>query len=157
MYSWNVSIGLPEAGVLIGGKLPLRSDGSHRLLLKHYPITVLEIAEHFRGNDEVSAVDPADLGLRLFVEFANGPVLFESKFAEAPWRVHRGERDELAVRFVKRDRLRQIDVPDAVPVGKEKVLILSDVVLDRLRRPAVSVSSPVSASVTLQSSSVCRV
>ena len=90
------------------------------LPLRH---VALDVVEHARLADKEGAVDPALAHLRLLRERGHVAVVVDRQGAEARGRPHRRHRDQLPVRAVELEQLRDVEVGDAVAPGEEEGLV----------------------------------
>ena len=73
--------------------------------------------------------------MRLFLE-AIDFLAIQDQCAETARRLSRGQRGQLAVRLVERDRFGDIDITDAVAIGEAECLLTFQVALDALQATA---------------------
>src|SRR5260221_2570009 len=122
--------------MLPGAQVAGRRDRTEGLLLETDLVVVRDEIEDLSRSDEEAAIDPTAVGLRFFVELTYCASLAHAQLAEAPRRMHRGEREHLSVTAVKLDRRGHVDVSHAVAVGEEERLVGAEVALDALEAAA---------------------
>jgi len=101
--------------VAVGAKLALGSQALQRGALEH--AVALQVVERGGLETEEPAVDPV-LGSRLLMKARHRAVVVQLGHAELQLRSHDGHRRDRAVAGVKREQLPQVDVGDAVGVGR---------------------------------------
>src|SRR5229473_6798154 len=123
---------LEKALVAESAQFPVRRQLLQGGLLP-YRVVVLQVTAHFGRQDEEAAVDEPAFSLRLFAK-AGDFVTYDVKCAEAPGGIDRGYRGEFAMRLVKGDGSRNVDVRQSIAIGEAKCVALD--VLEHSRHSA---------------------
>src|SRR5260370_18922810 len=113
--------GLPEAFMKEGLDLALCNESFDRLAFEHLRIVGDRIDRLWIENEE-AAVDPPALVAGLLLEGVDLSVL-QSQRSETRKRLHTGQRNQLVVALVKRNRSRNVDIGDAVSISHAEGLI----------------------------------
>src|SRR3954468_22593270 len=102
--------------MLVRGQVALTRERLHRLSLPD-GLVAGDVVEHLRLENEEAAVDSGAVALRLLLEGGDlGLVFADRDRAEAPRRLHRGERGQHVLRAVEIEQRWHVQRGEAVAV-----------------------------------------
>src|SRR5450830_1018830 len=112
---------LPETAMKKSVQLTFGGQAFQRLLFPGSAV-VRDVIDDLWRQYKIATVDPGTIALRLFLEAINFLAIQDQR-AETARRLGGGQRGQLAVRLVERDRFGDVDITDAVAIGEAECLL----------------------------------